>query len=786
MGVKVLLKNTFNTFKKKKIQLLAIGIIIALSSFLYTTMFYALDSLKKPLESFMEETNQEDFSIDMINGLTDFDIKKLSTEEQIEIQPLLTYRLTDIKKYNGDIYNKIINNRIDEFNKEYDGYDLELREYKKVNFNKDNISNNVTFFKENKNINLSYIEEGNKPKGNDEIAVTKIYAQKNNLKIGNELKIAGKTYSISGFVLLPDNTLPMTSEDFIIDNSKMTLAIVSDDEYEKIKGKEDFYICGEFIDKSSIIDDYDHDLEFITNLTLTKNQLRSGAIYEEIVAGKAMTIGISLTISTIAVLIVLILTYKIVQNEKTQIGVLKALGYSKKEILSPYIILLVIISLPMLLIGYIGGVYAAAPMRKFYLEFYLIPNGQTVTNFGVLLVAIVIPLFVILGLSTIVINKMLSKNTVSLIKISNKDKVGKLNKLVSKLLKNAKPQTKFKYSFIFANTSKFVVFFIGIVFSSMLIIMSFMMVGFFDKMTLDYYNSVDYKYEAYVDLSKELPKLKDNEEKFISLPNAMYEDENINLVGLESDNKLHKLFNKKDDDITSNLQDGVVVNSSFAMTYNIKVDDEISIEIGKDKYEFKVINISKDYGVSKIYINRSELSDIITDNNVFYNGVYSKESLDEDEYLSVINKEDILDQAMLMQEFIEIAIYAMIISAIAIAVIVLYVLTTMTIEGNYYSISLLKVMGYSKKEVNSMILKSYLVYCVISYLISIPITVYGFGYGMKYLAREFGMVIPFDFNIWYGIIGLILIEVIFFLGSYAAKKKIEKISLQEVLKEYRD
>ncbi|WP_346935465.1 ABC transporter permease [Clostridium sp.] len=786
MGVKVLLKNTFNTFKKKKIQLLAIGIIIALSSFLYTTMFYALDSLKKPLESFMEETNQEDFSIDMINGLTDFDIKKLSTEEQIEIQPLLTYRLIDIKKYNGDIYNEIINNRINEFNKEYDGYDLELREYKKVNFNKDNISNNVTFFKENKNINLSYIEEGNKPKGNDEIAVTRIYAKKNNLQIGDELKIAGKTYSISGFVLLPDNTLPMTSEDFIIDNSKITLAIVSDDEYEKIKGKEDFYICGEFVDKSSIIDDYDNDLEFVTDITLTKNQIRSGAIYEEIVAGKAMTIGISFTISTIAVLIVLILIYKIVQNQKTQIGVLKALGYSKKEVLSPYIILLFIISLPMLLIGYIGGIYASAPMREFYLEFYLIPNGQAVTNFGVLLIAILIPLFVILGLSTIVINKMLSKNSVSLMKVADKDKVSKLNKLASKLLKNAKPQTKFKYSFIFANTSKFVVFFIGIVFSSMLIIMSFMMVGFFDKMILDYYKSVDYKYEAYVDLSKGLPKLKDDEEKFISLPNIMYEDENINLVGIESDNKLHKLFNKKGDDITKSLQDGVIVNSSFAMTYNVNVGDQLSIKIGKDKHEFKVINISKDYGASKIYINRSELSDIITGNDDFYNGVYSKNSIDEDKYLSVINKTDILQQSVMMQKFVKIAIYAMLILAIAIAVIVLYVLTTMTIEDNYYSISLLKVMGYSKKEVNSMILKSYLVYCVVSYLISIPITVYGFGYGMKYLAREFGMVIPFDFNIWYGIIGLVLIEVIFFLGSYAAKKKIEKISLQEVLKEYRD
>ncbi|GAA0706681.1 FtsX-like permease family protein [Paraclostridium ghonii] len=787
MGIKVLFKNTLNDFKKKKIQLLAIGIIIALSSFLYTTMFYALDGLKKPLESFMKETNQEDFSINMINGVTEFDIKKLSIEKQREIQDVASYRLTDIKKYNEDIYNEIINNRINEFNKEYDGYNLEVREYREVNFDKNGISNKVTFFKENKAINLSYIEEGHSPKANNEIAITRIYAKNNNLKIGDKIKIGENTYSISGFVLLPDNTLPMTSENFIIDNSKITIAIVNDDEYEKIKGKEDFYICGEFEDKNSINDDYDNDLEFITNITLTKNQIRSGAIYEEIIAGKAMTMGISLTISTIAVLIVLILTYKIVQNQKTQIGVLKALGYSKKEILSPYIILLLIISLPMLLIGYIAGIYASEPMRSFYLEFYLIPKGQTITNFGVLLVAILIPLLIILGLSTIIINKMLSKNSVSLMKVSNKEKVSKINKLLSKLLKKSKPQTKFKYSFIFANTSKFIVFFIGIVFSSMLIIMSLMMVNFFDKMALDYYNSVDYKYEAYIDLSKEIPSLKQDEEKFISLPNVMYEDENINLVGIESNNKLHRIFNKHNKDITRELaQGGVIVNSSFAMTYNVDAGDKINVKIENEMHELEVIDISKDYGASKVYVNRSKLSNIISDNGDFYNGIYSKNKVDESKYLSVTNKEDILEQSMMMQEFIKIAIYSMIISAVAIAIIVLYVLTTMTIEDNYYSISLLKVMGYSKKEVNSMILKSYLVYSIVSYLISIPITVFGFGYGMKYLAREFGMVIPFEFNIWYGIMGLLLIEAIFILGSYSAKKKIEKVSLQEVLKEYRD
>ena len=170
-----------------------------------------------------------------------------------------------------------------------------------------------------------------------------------------------------------------------------------------------------------------------------------------------------------------------------------------------------------------------------------------------------------------------------------------LNKLCNKLFKDAKAQTKFKYSFIFNNTSKFVVFFIGIFLSSMLIIMSFMMIGFFEKMTTDYYNNVDYVYEGYVDFTKGLPKLKDNQEPFISIDSVKYKDKSINIKGLLAENKLHKLYNKKGADITEDLNNGVVINTSFSKIHNIKAGDIIELEVNDQILKRKVANVSKDY-----------------------------------------------------------------------------------------------------------------------------------------------------------------------------------------------
>lgn len=788
MGVNMLFKNTINTFKKKKVQILAIGIIVALSSFLYTTMFYATQSLKTPLEKFIEVSNQEDFSIDIVDGLTLFDIENLDKKYLSQVETISSLNLGSIKRYNEEIYNTIMNNRIDKYNEENKDYNLELRSIREINFEKDNTSHKISLYKDNKQINKSYIEEGMKPSKDNEIAITRIYAKNNNLEINDTLKINNKEYKVVGYVLFSDNTMPMDLDSFMIDNSKMALGLVTDSEYENVGGQESFYISGEFINDKDDKKLYDtkEDFDFIANITLTENQMRSGGIYTELEGNQMVTIGMSLFISSIAVIIILLITYKIIQSQKSQIGVLKSLGYSNNEILKPYILLLTIISLPMLIIGYFAGIYVSKYMKDLYLMFYLIPDGQIQTNIQVLLVSIIVPFVMIILLSTILIKKMLNKNAIDLMKVSENNKIGKLNNLLNKLLKKAKPKTKFKYSFILSNPSKFIVFFMGILFSSMLIIMSLMMSDFFDKMSLDYYNSVEYKYEAYVDLTKEDIQLEDGQEKFISINNALYSEENINVVGIDYDNKLHNLFNKKDENITKNIKDGAIINSSFATTYDVKKDDVIEVEINNEEYEFKIVEVSKDYNGNKIYIDREKMSEILVDEKDFYTGVYSKEELNQNSYITIIDKEDILEQSETMQLFIKVSIYSMILSAIVIASIILYVLSSMTIEDSYYSISLLKVMGYTKKEINSMIINSYLVYAVISYLISVPLTVISFDYGMKYLASEFNMVIPMNFEWWHIIVGLIIISIIFILGSYSARRKIDKISLQEVLKEYRE
>jgi len=493
-------------------------------------------------------------------------------------------------------------------------------------------------------------------------------------------------------------------------------------------------------------------------------------------------------ISAIGIMIVAIIIYKIIRSEKGQIGLLKALGYSNTEIAIPYTILILAISLPMLALGYGVGKVSSVFMRDLYLEFYLLPSTSIESNILVLITAILVPLIFVVGLSMIIIRKMLSKKPLDLLRAGDIEKVSKLNKLVSKILKNRKATTKFKYSFILNNLGKFFVFFVGIVFVSILIMFTLMCNGLFDKMTTDYYNGVDCKYEAYIDMTKELPILENGKEKFLLYPDGKYENDSITLKGIEYDNKLHKLYGNKGEDITGKLKEGVIINKSFNMKYDKEIGDSINVKISDREYNLSIVDISNDFNDFKIYINLSELSEMVTDkkSDELFNGVYSKNSLNEDEYLTVISKSVILEQSQLMQKFIKYALYMMMGSSMAIAVIVLYILTTLTVEDKYYDISLLKVMGYNDKEVNSMILNSYFLYSILSFLISVPIAVASVNIMVKYLIVNFNMVMPLEFELWQLFVGCVIIGCIFFIGTLGAKSKINKVSLQEILKEYRE
>lgn len=764
-----------------------------MSSLIYTTMSYSVSSLEIPTMVYLEEYHQEDFSIEMLEIMTERELVEHQAREAIAPE---IFTLSDLHRYDQALFGNLITKRIEAIEDIYPFLELELRELKKLYFDFAGQNHQAMVVKDAERINLSYIEKGRKPEKEHEIAISRIYAEKNNLEIGDTLTIEETDYTISGYVLFPDYTFPMFDRSFLIDNSMQTLLLATDSTFQAINGQNIYRLSGLVADdkkedlKTKVIDTIsDHpELDFVLSTVLTENQMRSGAIYDELKGGRVFSLGFSIIIAGIAMVMVSLLVHRILKSQRSQIGVIRALGYRSKEIAVPFITFILLMVLPLLVAGYFIGVLSTGPMKDLYLEFYLLPSEALYQSWFVFSTAIIIPLLVFILLSTFIIQKMLSVKPLDLLNPNREEEVNRPTRAANYLLNRVRPKTRFKYLYILKNSTKFFTFFVGIMFSTILIIIGFSMSGLVERMTTATFEKTEYRYQAYIDISKDLPDIHEGQEKFLSYPNATLGNVSITAIGLEKDNRLFNLFNAKGENITAKLEAGIIVTRSLSIKQDIVPGDTLDISIANRIYPLVVKGVTEDYSADAIYFEIESLSKIITDgkNNSLFSGIYSRHKPDSDLYAVIMDKDAIADQALQIQQFMDYTVNFLIAISCIIAVLVLFVLTTMTVEDNYYNISLLKVMGYLKKEVNSMILDSYLIYTVLSFLVSIPIALIFLEWTSSFFTTNYDLVFPFEFRPIQIPMALAILLAVFFAGTWNAKKKAGRISLQETLKAYRE
>jgi len=124
--------------------------------------------------------------------------------------------------------------------------------------------------------------------------------------------------------------------------------------------------------------------------------------------------------------------------------------------------------------------------------------------------------------------------------------------------------------------------------------------------------------------------------------------------------------------------------------------------------------------------------------------------------------------------------------AFMIGLIVIYVVTSLIIEENKETISLLKIFGYRKKEVNSLILNSSSGIIVIGYLLGIPLILASMSMMFKSLTESVNLAMPVTISYPYIIVGFIIIYLTYTLAKALSRRKINQISMGEALQSARD
>ncbi len=322
----------------------------------------------------------------------------------------------------------------------------------------------------------------------------------------------------------------------------------------------------------------------------------------------------------------------------------------------------------------------------------------------------------------------------------------------------------------------------GITIASMLLLMGFMIKDSMDSLIKAQNNINQYEYN-YILKTLQIQKNYAGEKYNVSSFKVQNDEEPIPIYGIDKDSKLISLKDSKGEKIQFNK---VILTKALAEKLNINKGDRIKIyNIYKDKEFFiNIDEIADNYSTKSIYIPLDKFNTMMNYEKNSYIGVYSKEKLDIDENLifKVESKKETEEAFKTMIQPMKYSLTIMAIFAFIIALIVIYVVTSIIVEENKGNISMLKVLGYKKEEINSLILDTEKIPVLIGYLLSIPILKIFMGELMKKVAEDTNFSIPMNISIKYIIIGFVIIYLTYEISKIFSKRKILAISMVEFTK----
>ena len=633
-----LLKHIFMKIKDNYKRFLSLICMAFLGVGFYVGIQSSSPDMLKTLDNFYDENNVYDISVISNVGLTEDDLLKLSKIKNVELA---------INIQEKDSYLEI----------EENNYVVKLIEY-------------------NSQMNNVHIKEGRLPKNNNEVSVDYALLENNNLKLGDNITIDGKKYSIVGNVISPlyfsaerpNSNLGSGKVDYYIYvyNGSLDLEAYSNI-YITVKGAKKHLTNSDSYKK--LINNVKKDIDLIKD---KQQDIRYDELYSDIIETSEMY-GISIDESkfikpkwyiydrldntsykelinasdnlkkignifpiiffAISVLVSLISMMRMIEEDRVENGTLKSLGYNSFHITLKYVIYSLLATTIGSSVGAIFGSYMIPNVIwNIYKKIFFIPKFIYLLKSDYNALGLWICILCICGTSVIVCIKNLREVPANLMR-PKAPKSGKkiLLERINFIWKKLKFSDKITIRNIFRYKSRVITTILGIAGCTALILAGF---GLKDsiKDVIDFQFNNIIKYDKMlmtnesinqIDIEKELL----NDDKVENYTNVntqnikvLFNDEQheVTMITPDDFNSISKsisLIDLKTNNIIDNIGDNsCIISEKTAKLLDIDVGDKISLlDNDNNKYDIKVSYIIKNYINQYLYINKN------TYNNLFNN-----------------------------------------------------------------------------------------------------------------------------------------------------------------------
>lgn len=657
--------------------------------------------------------------------------------------------------------------------------------------NDEDSQSTLRFYVNREEVDKVDLMEGSLPEDINEIAIDRMYAENNDIKVQDTLTVGSRILKVTGLVALSDySSLFSDNSDTMFDSLKFGVGVVSQKCFDAYDDTHIHYVYSWLYDNKPeddkeaklMADDFVKTISANAILVNYIPQYINQAIHftgDDIGSDRSMMIVLLYVLIVIMAFVFAVTTNNTIVKEANVIGTLRASGYTRGELLRHYILLPIIVTIFGALVGNILGytVFKDIFVATYYGS-YSLPTYHTLWNADAFLLTTVVPVIIMLVINIVIIGCRLK---LSPLKFLRRDLSGKQKKKAMRL-PAFRFFNRFRLRIIIQNMPNYITLFIGILFANVLLLFGIML----GPMLTHYQNEITDKLIAkHQYVLKTLVDVDDNAaEKYCVKTLATIEgrlkSEDVLVYGVK-DNSIYADIN------TASLKDNeVYITNGYADKFRIKKGDKITLKEKYDdnEYEFTVKDMY-DYPSSfAIFMSDAAFKNVFDKSEDYYSGYFSDNILDIDEkYVATqITLDDLtkvsrqLDRSM-GETFNLVKIFAVVLFAV-----LMFLLTKLIVEKNTTSISMVKILGYSNREISRLYVTSTTIVVVLSVALSIGLSVVIMNYLFRVFMEEMSGWISCYYAPHIFPVMFILNITVYAVISFFMMAKIKKIPMDEALK----
>ena len=478
-----------------------------------------------------------------------------------------------------------------------------------------------------------------------------------------------------------------------------------------------------------------------------KYQLSHAVLQAKLDGIRSMSLFMPLIFLAMAALIQFIILRRMVKTQRTQIGVMKALGYSNTQIMIHYTVYALAVSILGAILGVISGSLLAGSISTLFATYFDLPGGLH----GFDLKTISYALLLSLGIGAVAgitgSRGVLRIQPAEAMRAEPPQKAGKswLEKLP--LVWNSfSPEWKMTLRNIGRNRGRFIITMIGVVFAVGLLIMAFFYNDAVDyMMQKSFYEGETYdltvRFNSFVSEDELLNITRldgvQKAEAFMEMPVKIHfrnKSEDETLLAYPTDMTMKKL-----QDETGRLikvpPEGMIINQRTAQKLGIKTGDQVEVEtllpVGPIHYDtVEIVGDTQQLFGGGSYINLEQANRILQEGHVISGAMLNietgKEAEVEHELSKMLGIASVISRQKEIQIFKEdmsivtSMVSIMVFFAIVLGFAIIYNSSVINFAERRRELATLRVMGFTMQEISSLLLKENIIILLCGIMLGLP------------------------------------------------------------------